>query len=376
MRYESLPGSVAAPILFFVFCCVLPAVPRWAFGSAAPTPASSAPVAPSSGAASCTTISIDESHMGPIRDQGTSGLCFAFAAADLISHDSRRAVSPMGVGINMYRYFAQGGGDKRHRGYFRSFASRQLSAPSGPYGGWADEALYAADAHGVCSERSAPSDIRGILDPAKERPLDQHENQLAEALAFVQGGPRPADDSCNPTTAAVSRLLPGAPMESVVSILRSPDEQSRWGRLIDQTCERVPHRRVGDRLVKREARYSQTTPISLGVDQGLAMQRPVALTYDVSHLMSISGGTWDQLQGLSDRFGLGTVRATGSDHVSVVVGRRFNQRTNQCEYRVRNSWGKNCPAHFTREFGCEDGYFWLSSNTLNAVSTSSVYIRP
>lgn len=46
------------------------------------------------------------------------------------------------------------------------------------------------------------------------------------------------------------------------------------------------------------------------------------------------------------------------DHVSSIVGRRFNENTNSCEYLVRNTWGQNCN-NYSIDYECRKGHAWI-----------------
>jgi aminopeptidase C len=48
-------------------------------------------------------------------------------------------------------------------------------------------------------------------------------------------------------------------------------------------------------------------------------------------------------------------------HASSIIGRRFNEKTNSCEYLLRNSWGKSC-AGYHEDYECEDGHIWMAES--------------
>lgn len=59
---------------------------------------------------------------------------------------------------------------------------------------------------------------------------------------------------------------------------------------------------------------------------------------------------------------------TYGGHVSLIVGRRWNDEQNQCEFLLRNSWGINCSSYQNPELigKCDPktGYLWLPSEIL------------
>lgn len=51
------------------------------------------------------------------------------------------------------------------------------------------------------------------------------------------------------------------------------------------------------------------------------------------------------------------------DHVSTVVGRRWNVAKNQCEFKIRNATGTQCEG-FHSDLTCEGGSLWLPESDL------------
>ena len=48
-------------------------------------------------------------------------------------------------------------------------------------------------------------------------------------------------------------------------------------------------------------------------------------------------------------------------HASSIVGRRFNPKTNSCEYLLRNSWGKGCSGYHN-DYECINGHIWIAES--------------
>ncbi len=52
-------------------------------------------------------------------------------------------------------------------------------------------------------------------------------------------------------------------------------------------------------------------------------------------------------------------------HASVIVGRKWNTKTNSCEYKVRNSWGTSCGGYVPEiKARCRKGNFYLTEEEL------------
>lgn len=64
---------------------------------------------------------------------------------------------------------------------------------------------------------------------------------------------------------------------------------------------------------------------------------------------------------------LGTTEELFSTHSALIAGRRFNPKTKECEFLVRDSYGTNCKGagkDFPYAFPCEAGGLWIPSQKL------------
>jgi hypothetical protein len=61
-------------------------------------------------------------------------------------------------------------------------------------------------------------------------------------------------------------------------------------------------------------------------------------------------------------------------HTTLLMGRRFDSVQNECRYLIKNSYGSDCSA-YDRRHQCENGYVWVSENSLYDAMTSYVYIE-
>jgi hypothetical protein len=90
----------------------------------------------------------------------------------------------------------------------------------------------------------------------------------------------------------------------------------------------------------------------ISINNALDLGKPIAVKYDVNHVVNKSGS-----------------------HYSVITGRRWNEATKQCEYKIKNSWGKRC-GKYKKEIECveAEGSFWVSSPKLKKLAQDLRYI--
>lgn len=61
-------------------------------------------------------------------------------------------------------------------------------------------------------------------------------------------------------------------------------------------------------------------------------------------------------------------------HTVAVMGRRYNKKSNQCEYLLKDSYGAQCSRYDSR-IACEAGYVWLPENHLLKASSSIMVLK-
>ena len=62
-----------------------------------------------------------------------------------------------------------------------------------------------------------------------------------------------------------------------------------------------------------------------------------------------------------------------TDHASVIVGRRWNDFENRCEYLFRNAWESNCDG-YRMDRDCVQGHIWLSESDVVKSVTDITYL--
>ena len=61
-------------------------------------------------------------------------------------------------------------------------------------------------------------------------------------------------------------------------------------------------------------------------------------------------------------------------HSSVIVGRRFNDKTGTCQFLIRNSWGTGC-GYYDDSYECDQGNVWIPEDKIAEVGSSTTYLQ-
>lgn len=294
----------------------------------------------------CTEKSVDTTHMGPVRNQGDIGWCYAYAAADLMSFHARRPLSAVDVAI-LNNNFAQDPFRDRLelptflsttealRGYYaknninaddvkQSYLNKLFD--SRREGGQEDEALRIAMQRGVCSEADMPSrltDDNSSLYAELQRPTEtRNQNSF----------------SCTSQEARSYSLLPNLNNGQIAEVVAKASPFYTLFALRQKNCRQTykPQKKT----ISKASAPQYGRAFSL-LDAQLDKNAPAMVSYNFNMISSEDGA-----------------------HASIIVGRRLNSKTGQCEYKVRNSWGNYNhfePSTRTRH---EDGHFWVSETRL------------
>jgi hypothetical protein len=321
------------------------------------------------------------------RDQGSLGLCFAYTAADLLSQKLGRPISALDAA---FRYFqAKGATD---------LSMLQKS------GGTTAEVIEMAEKNGFCLESALPSD-------AFTESLLKDRSYLAslssDDLTYVQAGfgweiaptyaagaeglikyigegwrSAVAQDSAQTSLIAnnLLKVLPGFTDTELVTIFEKHRSRSDFA-VVDDIFSRACSAggRVSSNTHIHSVSYVPTTgesktqliPSTKGgfmllplIDANLKSGRMVAISYRVDRIIH-DAETLKKL-GFS----------TNTLHASSVVARHFDPETNQCEYKIRNSWGTRCDAYAEPyRSKCMLGYFWISEKDLSGMLVEASYIE-
>lgn len=263
---------------------------------------------------------VDKSQeFGPVRDQGKMGWCYAFASADLFSHRLNKKISAADIAFTSGNNWI----DNTLR-----FAGRPESELSGAF---ANLAMKDALKKGLCLEKEIPSE---------DNKFGSVEKTLSEIERLRDENDTQATLNCESVKTALGALFPDLQMQDVQEILKSGAKNDLFSALAGKSCNRIhANLEVENHFVLDSKSASEQ------FDKYLDTNKPFTIGYNIDLLYNKD------------------VQERVSSHASVVVGRRFNEQSGQCEYLVRNSMGPSCTP-YDASYDCKDGQVWISKANL------------
>ena len=320
-------------------------------------------------ASTCTSIDLRNGHrpFQSNRHQGETGWCFAYSAADLITHYYQKnnpglehRFSAVGMTVDYYYndYFSKAFESliRRsemprnlslvHFGHMDAIFSRTL-----PTRGLCPETEVTGSNNILSHVQAIESieDLRIRFHGDKEITEDEGEDLVDEVM------------ECAECALALNSVFPNLDMNNLVQVLRKVEDESYMTRLTNLECA---GRRITTGIPTREQvgmsrNFNESSP---AIDRALDNNSPVLLGY---HYTVTNKG--EQLS--SNDFPRG-----GDGHASLIIGRRFNIKKNKCEYLIRNSYGSSC-ANYHPSLSCFNGQFWLSEETMETAFMGALWIN-
>lgn len=300
----------------------------------------------------------------PIRDQSSIGWCYAYAAADLVSFKSGKNISALDLAVTFNRMenyeavrntvsrsinFALLPGDRKNnidwalknlRNTFKNVESNSVRD-----GGQVDEAIKRAQMNGFCLESDQPSDAieNGSLGDA----LNVINTLIDDSNAFrsVTVGNREMSDIaavsiCENYGSLIGEMFPNTTVSDISDIFIAQFSEGALVQLRNLRCQN---------RVQIDGEIKEITGNKMDeIDQVLSSDNIVSVDYYIKALDLI-----------------GNDRQNSGLHASTIVGRKWNEQTNKCEYLIRNSWGESC-AYYKNPEKCEDGYIWVDRDKIMA----------
>ncbi|MBC7421330.1 MAG: hypothetical protein H7328_11430 [Bdellovibrio sp.] len=307
---------------------------------------------------SCSSKSVDTTHMGPVRNQQDTAWCYASASADVLSWYAKKRVSMVDVAIlhnNFSLYAIQNKKQWRDRienlspFYKKLFVENKIideenlinpaetsqrnkieleeSITDGIFDyGYEPQALTIAIHRGVCSDVDLPSDL-GSQTLGEKRQAPYHIKVKSRAIT---------KNACENMTFKVKSLFKNLSFEQIAEIIDRTDPDRLMLKLREANCkEKI---KINMSRVHVEGAPDTFAALKL-LNTKLDKKEPSVLGFEKG-MVGVSG------QG---------------GHASVIIGRRFSETKNVCEYQIRDSYGdlmKSQKVKYTQ------GNYWVDERTL------------
>ncbi|WP_413575925.1 C1 family peptidase [Bdellovibrio sp. HCB290] len=278
----------------------------------------------------CTNVDFSK-EMGPIRNQDSVGWCWAFTSADLLSYKTKQRISAADIAYTVK--------------YDHEKIGKDVSDLVGK-GTHVHNALNAMAKSGLCPESSIPSE-------------DNVNSEYIELLTKLQkmgsiGIATPEALDCSSTLLSVKTLFPNLSPNEMAAVVQKSKSTNLIKNLANASCKKRFHIKYETWIAQKDA----DNPMELmdSIDQQLSNKNPVAITYDASGL--INRRDFEEYK----------------SHASNLVGRRFNEKTGQCEYLLRNSWGRSCD-QYDFHYSCKEGNVWVPKTDLIKRTVLATYVK-
>lgn len=312
-------------------------------------------------------------HFTRPRSQDSVGWCYAFVTADLLSVETGVPLSSTHVSsISNASIYKEALKNEEDRFYIYKVFDRTMDKASNPkfksiveggsiYWGVKDSVTKGS----LCSEKELPFDENGP-ESTKADLITNIENikrlqmlntptlacQRAKSLIDVLDLNASADEIyklvlVNNVNIAFEQL---ASMSCVDPIKLNKSIKVTYEEIPKPNLEKRSRSRLGQKSLKRDKK--KIVKAFEKIESLLSIGRPVGISYNVSHITAFEG--W---------------------HGSSITGRRWN--SGRCEYKVRNSWGKDCSSYnYLSIIECnrEEGSFWVTEQKLYEMVEGITYI--
>ncbi len=280
---------------------------------------------------SCRTPRDLSQRLPPVRDQGSIGWCYSHAAADLVFLETGIDVSPLDIALN--------------------YIEKTNSTPDfNNDGGLIAEAIRACEGRGFCPSsemdysQTKTEDLRSAL------------KALTEIESLGEGFVSDDTQICE-WQASLSNIYKDLSIDQLKDILLRVATDDLVDELRKTSCE---------------ARATLTRPLEFNVDWFPDNEYQKDFEDEVLTVLENDKAVGVEFQDL--RF-LGINTERGKGHAMTIVGNVFNEETRQCDFIIRNSWGKDCMFQPVAA-NCKDGYWHIPSSVLKEQRIRTITVKP
>lgn len=266
-------------------------------------------------------IDMRNPSLGEVRDQDSVGWCYAFAGSDLLTYKLGKKISPADMAMNY------------NDGWVNSLFKKAGYGEQDFDGGWAEKSIEATKAKGgACLEQNLRSEDNGYSTLF---------STLDEINRSKKNSTTPSSFNCSN---AVKSIFPNLAPREVQEAIDKYSRTELLSMLSDKACK--PRLNIGGLKTKSHFAILESGRNQLfeEIDKQFSKRNIVAIAYNAESLMNKD------------------TKKTGF-HESVLVGRRYNSKNGECEYLIRNSWGRGCSS-YDEYFECDQGNIWVAKSVL------------
>lgn len=269
---------------------------------------------------SCTKIDNRVGESKTRFSQHDTSFCASFVASELITHKINKKASPLDVVRTYY-------GDPITSFFQNIFNISETDLAIGimPY------VLEKIEQKGVCLDKDLPvGNITSYDDITANFQIDLRDLNKNQVSCYDEG--------------TYDKIFPNLTPEKVLEIFNRSDMGNIWDNLIKENCD--GKREKLNYEVKNKYSLSFGS-LKLDIDRELTEGNILALLVDSSFT--------------HDKYYLSNIPIP--NHYVSIVGRRYNDSLDRCEYLYRNP-ALDCYTHNRPGFSCDGDSFWISEGDL------------
>lgn len=294
---------------------------------------------------SCTDAKVDTQNLPDNRSQADLNWCHSYALADLYSFYAKKKVSAFGIAAQSYQAMVLNSGSARPD--ITSWKSEPLF----------NFAHIAHNSNKLCLEenfsttdKSAESFSSVFAKLEKTRP-DQNSRRCVEGYNDLVSN---IDEA---VLALLNKLSGGSFITAVINskCLLKVDipkgTATQWDFQTQSSLKCAYPLEIDEKnpdsinCSRTRLKKSEHLPWKT-MNKKLSSSEPSLIFYDASFLLKSPADP-----------------SADYKHHSTLIGRRFNKKTEQCEYLLRNTWGTDC-SQYPDRFECQEGNLWIPQNEL------------
>lgn len=318
---------------------------------------------------SCTSVDNRRPPLGNIvRSQDSIGWCYAYTAADLMSHKLGVTISAFDV-ANSY-----------NNGNWRAWIQDKIlrRKESEQQGGLIDDAIKEATKKGLCPEEDLRSsdfkfqeyatfldELSGIESAYAALKSDRFQDNpsiatglIGSISGIISEQPSNIEDlnvSCSNLQNGWTDIFSNLDLNDFTDVIAHAGDRDMLNQLIRRNCRGKRLNGEFDIKSKGVGILTRAKHLVEDIDDQLNSENIVGISYYASLLENPYG-------------------SKSGGHASSVVARRFNESSGSCEYLIRNSWGDGCN-YYSSRYECENGQIWIPQEYLERMLFEITYIN-